>query len=114
MSVESRWLRNCCRRVRTGCRSVGGRSGIMSDDRPHWHPHLHANFCKHEPRTRRHVTAAYLLVANPSAQSGRNAARIERALQLLEAAGIPAAVLATQPEGRTIGLVREALDAGHP
>jgi diacylglycerol kinase family enzyme len=54
----------------------------------------------------------YLLVGNPTAQSGKNAERIERALQLLAAGGAKSELLATLPEGKTIGAVREALDRG--
>jgi diacylglycerol kinase family enzyme len=49
-------------------------------------------------------------VANPAAQSGRNAARIRRALGELEAAGIRASLLPTSPDGATIAAVRDALD----
>lgn len=51
----------------------------------------------------------YLLVANPAAQSGRNAERIDRALQLLAAQGLPAEYLPTQPEGQTVAVVAETL-----
>lgn len=56
--------------------------------------------------------ATHLLVGNPTAQSGKNAERIERALELLGEASIAAALLPTEPEGRTVAAVREALDAG--
>ena len=56
--------------------------------------------------------ARHLLVGNPTAQSGKNSERIERALRLLGDAGAPAELLATLPEGRTIAAVREALDRG--
>ena len=51
----------------------------------------------------------HLLVANPTAQSGRNAARIERALAELRASGLHARLLLTEPGGRTSRAVREAL-----
>ncbi|MDI1428470.1 diacylglycerol/lipid kinase family protein [Polyangium sorediatum] len=51
----------------------------------------------------------HLLVANPMAQSGRNAARIDVALHLLRAAGLPARLLPTAPGGRTVQAVRDAL-----
>ncbi|MDI3281863.1 diacylglycerol kinase family protein [Polyangium sp. 15x6] len=51
----------------------------------------------------------HLLVANPMAQSGRNAARIEVALRLLRAAGLHARLLPTEPGGRTVQAVRDAL-----
>lgn len=56
--------------------------------------------------------ATHLLVGNPTAQSGRNAARIERARALLAAAGIECELLPTEPHGRTVPLVRDALDQG--
>lgn len=55
------------------------------------------------------TTATHLLVANPVARSGRNAARIERALCLLDAAGLKSRLLATEPGGRTAAAVRAAL-----
>jgi len=54
--------------------------------------------------------ASHLLVGNPTAQSGKNQARIERALELLRAAGIAADFLSTLPAGKTIAAVRAALD----
>jgi diacylglycerol kinase family enzyme len=56
--------------------------------------------------------ATHLLVGNPTAQSGKNKERIERALELMKAAGIPADLLPTLPAGKTIAAVREALDGG--
>src|SRR5947209_3622620 len=56
--------------------------------------------------------STHLLVGNPTAQSGKNQERIEQARALLKDAGIAADLLATLPEGKTIGAVREALDAG--
>jgi diacylglycerol kinase family enzyme len=53
-----------------------------------------------------------LVVGNPTAQSGKNAERIERALRLLRDAGAKADLLPTLPEGKTIAAVREALDRG--
>lgn len=55
--------------------------------------------------------ATHLLVGNPTAQSGKNKERIDRVLSLLKTAGIEAELLATLPHGKTIGAVREALDA---
>jgi diacylglycerol kinase family enzyme len=55
----------------------------------------------------------HLLVGNPTAQSGKNAARIAQATQLLEQGGARCEVLHTAPAGRTIGLVKEALER-HP
>jgi diacylglycerol kinase family enzyme len=56
--------------------------------------------------------ATHLLVGNPTAQSGKNEARIESALTLLRDAGAQASLLETLPGGKTIGAVREALDRG--
>lgn len=52
-----------------------------------------------------------LLVANPTAQSGKNAARIERARALLDRAGVSHTLLPTLPEGRTVTAVADALGA---
>jgi diacylglycerol kinase family enzyme len=57
-------------------------------------------------------TPRILLVANPTAQSGRNAERIASARSLLDAAGLPHTLLPTLPAGRTVGAVRDALLAG--
>lgn len=54
-------------------------------------------------------TPRVLLVANPTAQSGRNAERIAHARSLLDAAGLAHALLPTLPAGGTIGAVRDAL-----
>jgi diacylglycerol kinase family enzyme len=56
--------------------------------------------------------AAHLLVANPTAQSGRNAERIERARDWLSAHGVACDLLPTLPQGKTIDATREALDRG--
>jgi len=53
----------------------------------------------------------HLLVGNPTAQSGKNAARIAEATRLLDAAGVPHRFLATAPAGGTVQLVAEALAA---
>jgi diacylglycerol kinase family enzyme len=53
-----------------------------------------------------------LLVGNPSAQSGKNAARIEKARELLEVAGVAHDFLSTMPGGGTVGVVRDALQTG--
>jgi len=57
--------------------------------------------------------ATHLLVGNPTAQSGANAARIDRAVKWLAGAGIACDVLPTLPGGKTIGAVADALRA-HP
>jgi diacylglycerol kinase family enzyme len=54
----------------------------------------------------------YLLVGNPTAQSGKNAARIEQALYFMAREGMPCTFLPTQPAGATIGAVRQVLDRG--
>lgn len=54
----------------------------------------------------------HLVVGNPTAQSGKNQERIDRALTLLKEAGIPADLLPTLPDGKTIEAVRAALEAG--
>jgi len=58
------------------------------------------------------MSAAHLLVGNPTAQSGKNRERIDEVRRLLRAAGIPADLLATLPDGQTIEAVRDALEAG--
>ena len=50
-----------------------------------------------------------VLVGNPTAQSGKNAARIERARALFAARGIEAELLPTLPEGKTITAVAARL-----
>lgn len=54
----------------------------------------------------------HLLVANPTAQSGKNAERIDRAIAFLAARGVACELCPTLPAGRTIAAVRDALDAG--
>ncbi len=58
------------------------------------------------------MSAPHLLVGNPTAQSGKNAARIDHARQLLDDAGVAHEFGATQPAGRTVEVVRDALDGG--
>jgi diacylglycerol kinase family enzyme len=58
------------------------------------------------------MTATHLLVGNPTAQSGKNAERIERARKWLQNAGIATDFLATLPAGKTIPAVTAALDDG--
>lgn len=52
-----------------------------------------------------------LLVANPTAQSGRNAARIAAARALLDRAGVHHTLLPTLPHGATVGAVAAACGA---
>lgn len=56
--------------------------------------------------------ATHLLVGNPTAQSGKNAERIDVALRLLARAGVACELLPTLPDGKTIGAVRDALARG--
>jgi diacylglycerol kinase family enzyme len=56
--------------------------------------------------------ATHLLVGNPTAQSGKNKERIDRALELLRGAGVVVELLPTLPGGKTIGAVKDALDGG--
>jgi diacylglycerol kinase family enzyme len=53
--------------------------------------------------------ATHLLVGNPTAQSGKNAERIERAVRGLGAVGVACDVLATLPAGATIPAVADRL-----
>ena len=54
----------------------------------------------------------HLLVGNPTAQSGRNARRIDEARRLLHEAGLDHDFLPTRPEGKTVGDVAKALSGG--
>ncbi len=58
------------------------------------------------------MTATHLLVGNPTAQSGRNAARIQTALDLLLLRGVSCELFSTLPDGRTIEALRAVLDRG--
>jgi diacylglycerol kinase family enzyme len=58
------------------------------------------------------MAATHLLVANPTAQSGKNAARIDRALDAFKSAGRACELLPTLPDGATIDAVRDAVDKG--
>lgn len=51
-----------------------------------------------------------MLVGNPTAQSGRNAARIEKARALIEARGARCEPFPTLPHGQTVVALRERLD----
>jgi diacylglycerol kinase family enzyme len=53
-----------------------------------------------------------LLVGNPTAQSGKNAERIQRALRMFETHAQTAELFPTLPGGRTIDALRARLDAG--
>jgi len=57
--------------------------------------------------------ATHLLVGNPTAQSGKNQERIDRALELMKDAGFDTDLLPTLPGGKTIAAVRAALDNGN-
>src|SRR5438128_8421668 len=50
-----------------------------------------------------------LLCGNPSAQSGKNAERIAHARQHMDARGLRHELIATQPAGKTVTVVRDAL-----
>jgi diacylglycerol kinase family enzyme len=54
----------------------------------------------------------HLLVGNPTAQSGKNAERMEAAMKLLAERGIAPTLVETLPDGRTVDAVREALNLG--
>jgi diacylglycerol kinase family enzyme len=56
--------------------------------------------------------ATHLLVGNPTAQSGKNQERIDRALAVMKDAGMATELLPTLPEGKTIEAVRAALETG--
>ncbi len=58
------------------------------------------------------ASPSHLLVANPTAQSGKNAARIDRARRFLDGLGVAHDFLPTLPSGGTVAAVREALDGG--
>lgn len=53
----------------------------------------------------------HLLVGNPTAQSGKNQERIDRALELLRGAGAAVELLPTLPHGKTVGAVKQALES---
>jgi len=53
-----------------------------------------------------------LLVGNPTAQTGRNAQRIDAAVDAMVERGHRVALLETEPEGRTVTAVAEAIDGG--
>ncbi|MDF2696043.1 MAG: diacylglycerol kinase [Labilithrix sp.] len=55
--------------------------------------------------------STHLLVGNPTAQSGKNQERIQRALHHFREVGIEATLLPTLPNGGTVGVVRDALEA---
>jgi diacylglycerol kinase family enzyme len=60
------------------------------------------------------MSTTHLLVGNPTAQSGKNAERMEAAMKLLAERGIVATLLETLPDGRTIDAVTKAiLSGGH-
>ncbi len=57
------------------------------------------------------VGATHLLVGNPTAQSGKNQARIERARAFFRDKKIACDFLATEPEGKTPASVTRAIEA---
>lgn len=58
------------------------------------------------------MPTSVLLVGNPTAQTGRAAARIEAALAAMVARDWKARLLPTEPEGRTVDAVARAIDEG--
>jgi diacylglycerol kinase family enzyme len=56
--------------------------------------------------------ASVLLVGNPTAQSGKNAERIQRALALFQQHGVNAESFSTLPGGATIAALTRRLDEG--
>lgn len=56
------------------------------------------------------MSATHLLVANPTAQSGKNAERIDRARAEFARRGVTVDFLATLPEGKTAHLVADTLN----
>jgi diacylglycerol kinase family enzyme len=54
----------------------------------------------------------HLLVGNPTAQSGKNAERIDEARALLDRYGVHHDFLSTRPDGKTVGDVARALSGG--
>jgi diacylglycerol kinase family enzyme len=56
--------------------------------------------------------APAVLVANPTAHSGKAADSIRVARALLDAAHVPHRFVATEPEGRTVDVVRDLIDDG--
>lgn len=58
------------------------------------------------------MPAMHLLVGNPTAQSGRNAQRIDAARRLMDSWGLHHDFLATRSGGRTVGDVARALRGG--
>ena len=60
------------------------------------------------------MTDRILLFGNPTAQSGKAAAYLERAITQLEARGVEATLIHTEPEGRTVGVVTRAIEDRAP
>ncbi len=57
---------------------------------------------------------SYLLVGNPTAQSGRAAKHLDRTAASLRRRGIDVVLLATEPEGRTVALVEHSIGEHAP
>ncbi len=55
----------------------------------------------------------HLIVANPAAQSGRNATRIDRVVRAFDTHGIRTHLLATLPHGQTVNAVRDGIRQGN-
>lgn len=60
---------------------------------------------------RERVTATHLLVGNPTAQSGKNQARIDRARAFFHDEGVACDFVATEPEGKTPASVTRAIES---
>ncbi|HEX4514864.1 MAG TPA: acylglycerol kinase family protein, partial [Polyangiaceae bacterium] len=58
------------------------------------------------------MRATHLLVGNPTAQSGKNQARIDRARAFFRNAGVACDFLATEPDGKTPFSVTRAIEDG--
>lgn len=56
----------------------------------------------------------YLVVGNPTAQSGGAKAHLERAVDGLKQRGVRAELLASEPQGRTVALVKNAVERKKP
>lgn len=55
------------------------------------------------------MSGLYLVVGNPTAQSGKAKAHLERAIEGLERRGVTATLVPTEPDKRTIERVRESI-----
>jgi len=58
------------------------------------------------------MSRRYLLVGNATSQSGRGLERIDLVLKTMRDHALEVTFLPTEPEGRTVGLIAAAIDAG--